>query len=452
MATSLYNNSAVQAAKNTSDAAIQDVLSRHTEKRAVVVSAPPGAGKSHLVSSAVGQAREMNLRVAVATPTNEQAFQLVRILATQYPVQMITFVPAVGVVLPTSIQSLPNVKVVEAKNANGASVIVGTLDKLGDAIGRKSLLPVDILLIDESYQADSARYYSVAPLAPSHLLVGDSGQLNPFSTINDPDRWKGLPEDPLQTAVGVLRRNHPKTPVYQLPISRRLDSRGVSVAKLFYPSLSFEAAVLPGTRELRLLKTVTKDQRTKNLDKTLDLAAIKGWAHLELPEAPVLISDQETVSLIVSLVERLFDRGPQTRCEISTPAPLERKRVAVCVSHNEQKDLLRIALSGAGYSDVVVNTANKLQGLEFDLVIAWHPLAGLADPDGFHLDPGRMCVMLSRHRHACIVVGRAGDRALLETVPPKTPSYLGWDPDPVLDGWEAHQAVFDALEGVRVSA
>jgi hypothetical protein len=120
--------------------------------------------------------------------------------------------------------------------------------------------------------------------------------------------------------------------------------------------------------------------------------------------------------------------------------------VAVAVSHNDQKDYLRAELDGAGLNSVVVNTANKLQGLQFDVLVAWHPLAGLPDADGFHLDPGRLCVMLTRHRHACIVVGRASDRQLVDGLPPTTPAYLGWDPDPILDGWAVHQSVFANLE------
>ena len=126
--------------------------------------------------------------------------------------------------------------------------------------------------------------------------------------------------------------------------------------------------------------------------------------------------------------------------------------MAVGVSHNEQTDLLRARLDAAGLMEIVVDTANKLQGREFDVMIAWHPLAGLPDPDPFHLDPGRLCVLLTRHRHACIVVGRAGDRALLDSTPPTTPAYLGWDPDPVLDGWDVHRSVLEVLEPHRMRA
>jgi len=99
-----------------------------------------------------------------------------------------------------------------------------------------------------------------------------------------------------------------------------------------------------------------------------------------------------------------------------------------------------------------VETANKLQGLEFEVVFVWHPLAGLPEADGFHLDPGRLCVLLTRHRQACVVVGRVGDHEMLDDQPPPpTPAYLGWDPDPVLDGWDVHRQVFAALERAKVT-
>jgi hypothetical protein len=280
-------------------------------------------------------------------------------------------------------------------------------------------------------------------------LVGDAGQISPFATVVDPGRWRGLPEDPLQTAIGVLCRNHPRTPVHGMPVTRRLDPRAVTVARRFYPGLSFNAAVLPGVRELRLAAERGTDLR---LDPVLDLAAKVGWAQVELPRAAVIQADQEALTLIADLVERLFDRNPRTRCERAPAlAALTQDRVAVGVSHNDQKDQLRAALDDRGLCDVVVETANKLQGLEFEVVVVWHPLAGLPEADEFHLDPGRLCVLLTRHRQACVVVGRSGDRDLLEDhPPPPTAAYLGHDADPVLDGWEIHREVFDTLEQFRI--
>jgi hypothetical protein len=420
------------------------------------VTAPAGAGKSYLVATAVARARDRGLRVAVAAPTNEQAYGLVRTVHEQYvgggPGRTVAFVPAQDRSLPPAIAALPGVSQVEAKHAPREPLIVGTLDKLGDAFSRGSLTGVDVLLIDESYQADSAKYYAAADLAELHLLVGDGGQISPFSTVADPCRWRGLPEDPLQTAVGVLRRNHPSTPVYGLPISRRLDGRAAGLARLFYPALPFRPAVLPGVRELTLERRAALNRRLRLLDQALHTAAEKGWAHLELPRAAVLQADPEAVSTLADLVERLLELGPQVRCERQPrPAELRPRQVAVGVSHNDQKDFLRVELEGRGLGGVLVETANKLQGLEFEVVFVWHPLAGMPEPDGFHLDPGRLCVLLTRHRQCCVVLGRRGDQDLVEgELPPPTPAYLGHDPDPVLDGWEVHRQVFAVLEEVRV--
>ena len=96
-----------------------------------------------------------------------------------------------------------------------------------------------------------------------------------------------------------------------------------------------------------------------------------------MPRAAVLQADHESVRLIADLVRRLFDRAPRARCERHpTPTPLAPPQVAVGVSHNDQKDAVRAALDARGMGGVVVETANKLQGLEFEVVFAWHPLSG----------------------------------------------------------------------------
>ena len=96
---------------------------------------------------------------------------------------------------------------------------------------------------------------------------------------------------------------------------------------------------------------------------------------------------------------------------------------------------------------------NPAQGLEFSTVFYWHSLSGLAIADPFHLDPGRTCVGLTRHRHACVIVGReGGDRDLLRGFPPATPAFVDWDSDPLLDGWDAHRQIYAGLEAYRQAA
>jgi hypothetical protein len=440
-----FDEKVVAAAEKIVQEAIDATLSGGAHE-AVVGVAPAGAGKSYAIGTAVAAARRKGLRVAVATPTNEQAYALIGSLAARLPRERVVFLPAGGREMSTTPRNVDQKK---AKDAGGDQIIIGTLNKLGDAHSRGDLSGFDLLLMDEAYQGNAVHYFGVGDLAPKHLLMGDSGQLAPFSSAPEADRWRGLAEDPLLTAVEVLKRNHPATKEFKLPITRRLDPRAVPVARAFYPGHHFDAAVLPGVRELRL--GTAGDKRANAVeDAVLETAAEHGWAHLELPATAVVAADPETIETIVRLIRRLLARSPKTRCEnIKRTKALPASEIAVAVSHRDQRSLLRQAFDGAGLEDVVVDTANKLQGLTFEVVVVWHPLAGLPEVDEFHLDPGRLCVMLTRHRHACIVVGRAGDRELVHGIPPATPSYVGWDSNPALDGWYVHEAVFDALGSRR---
>jgi hypothetical protein len=421
---------------------------------AIVVRAGAGAGKSGLVTAAATAAATAGLRVAVTAPTNAQVADLVRRCATSRPGVEFAYLHASSVDPPADVAALPNVTASSsAIQVAHAQVVLATNDKF--AYSTDDLPGFDRMLLDEAYQADSTRYLCVAGLAPHHLLVGDAGQLDPFSTV-DCTRWRGQAEDPLLTAIGVLLRNHPSTRTEAMPLTRRLPPSAVQVVQpAFYgPALPFRAATLPDDRGLRLgVAGHARRSRDRAVDAALDLAVRTGWAHVELPAAPALLADPQAADLVVALVTRLATRAPETRSE-KNPSwrALGSERVAIAASHNDQVDLVRARLDSAGLRDVLVSTANRLQGLEFDLVVAWHPLAGLPDLDEFHLDPGRACVMLTRHRHACILVGRAGDRDHVRHQPPTTPAYLGWDPDPILDGWEAHRHVFAALEPHVIAA
>ena len=455
VAASPFDATVLAAADAVQQEIRRDLCDRIGREAAVVAAAPAGAGKSHFVADTIGMLRDEGHRVAVVAPTNEQVHSLVERITDLHPGLPVAFVHAQGRDLPPTIAARPGVSQPSARDARDQRepLVAATVDKLADAHLRDGLGGFDVLVIDEAYQADAARYYTAAAVAPTHLLVGDSGQLDPFSTLDDPTFWRGGSEDPLQTAVGVLLRNHPTTALHRLPITRRLDQRAVPVARSFYPGHHFDAAVVDGARELRLDRPGPGTRAFATVDRALDEAAATGWTHVTLPGAPVLTADPATAELIVSLVTRLLARSARSRCENRSSFELVRPGdIAIGVSHNDQKDLLRALLDDAGLNGIAVDTANRLQGLTYEVIVAWHPLAGTAVTDAFHLDPGRLCVLLTRHRQACIVVGRDSDRALLDAVPPATPGYLGWDPDPVLDGWDAHESVFDLLEPHRVIA
>src|SRR5690349_16959197 len=104
---SLLDARVVAAAESTATCAISDLFDSPGLPRGVVVTAPAGAGKSYLVSTAVDLGRDRGLRVAVAAPTNEQAFGLVRAIANLHCSKgggrTVTFVPASDVTLPDEI-------------------------------------------------------------------------------------------------------------------------------------------------------------------------------------------------------------------------------------------------------------------------------------------------------------------------------------------------------------
>ena len=447
----LYNEAVIGAAEEVARAARRDFFNIRGEG-AVTGSAVAGGGKSYFVVDTVKECRRSDMRVAVAAPTNEQVFSLVRSIAENEPCEPVSFIPAADIELPAWARR-PNVQTfTPAHRATGQAVVVGTIDKLGSARNpRRRDTPAigrfDALIMDESFQANAGRYFGIAEIAPRHLLVGDRGQIHPFTPVEAGMQWRGLPEDPLQTAVDVLHANHPTTPAHRFPITRRLDGRGAAIAKFFYPADHvFGAAVADGVREMKLGRAIARNPRDRALDEGLSLAARTGWAYLELPARQTLVCDPETAQVIVDLVARLRARAPRLSCERHPKGTdLVAGRIAIGVAHNDQKAMIRTLLDSAGLEGVSVDNANKLQGLEFDLSICWHPMAGLDEADKFHLESGRMCVMCTRHRHACVVIGRAGDRELVEGLPPATPAWPGVEFDHILRGWEVHQSVFSAL-------
>ena len=446
-----FDNGVVEVASRVVDECVRTVLAHVGDNYYFLLRAVAGAGKTEAVVRMARESRKKKIRLAVANPTNEQVFQTIRRLLAGLPTEIITYAPASSVDVPYDIISHPRVRIVEPKHAGNCGLLVGTIRKLGDAFCRGDLLSVDLLVIDEAYQADAASYFTVADLAPTHFLVGDSGQLEPFSSAPDPNIFRGLPHDPLQTAVGALRRHGTLSGELSTLCTYRLPRLSVELAQPFYPGITFRPAVRDNVRELAL-RPIRGRGVNALYDRVLDTAAVSSLGHLELQGQGVPDDDPEIVDAITGLVHRFFDRGPAARCErVNQLTALDQSRVAVVVSHRRQRAAVRAALTDMKLEDVFVETANKIQGLEFSTVFYWHSLAGLSTADPFHLDPGRTCVGLTRHRHACVVIGREGDRDLLEGFPPVTPAFPEWDSDPLLDGWDAHRQVFAGLAPYRTA-
>ena len=415
--------------------------------RGVVVDSPPGAGKSTLVVRAAVELAAAGEPVMVVAQTNGQVDDLVDRLAVAAPSLSIgrlsgrEYVPA-----PQVVRHLPGVVVATGvSDVYGCHVVAGTAAKWGTVT--EGAWPWAV--VDESYQMRSDLLLRVACRFRRALFVGDPGQLDPFSSI-ETERWTGLDWDPMLSAVAVLLRNNPDVPVLRLPVSWRLpESAARVVSEAFYPFSGFVSGVPAGERSVSF---ATAALRAGPLDEALDLAAASGWALYELPARHTIRTDAEAVDACVQLARRALQRGMTCHSDLaSSGVLLSPDRIAIGTAHRDQAQAVRARLAELGISGVVASTANRLQGREFDLAIVLHPLSGRRDATAFHLESGRLCVLASRHRHACVVVARAGIPELLDAHPYTEPVHLGV-PAKFPDGWAANQAMMAHLADHRVRA
>jgi hypothetical protein len=416
-------------------------------QRGVVVDSPPGAGKSTLVVRAAAELTDAGETVMVIAQTNEQVDDLTDRLATERPGLAIGRLAATDYVPPQHVVRHQRVMLSTRRDdLADCPVILSTAHKWA-TVRADATWPWAI--VDEAYQMRSDLLLRVAGRFGRALFVGDPGQLDPFSTVQT-ERWTGLSWDPMQSAVAVLLRHNPDVPVHALPVSWRLPASAAPViAEAFYPFTGFRAATGPGQRRVEFS---TSPFGSNALDHALETAAASGWALYELPARHTVRTDTEAVAACAALAARLLQRGVLSYSERAfSGVPIAASRIAVGTAHRDQAQAIRSALAANGAAGVTVDTANRLQGREFDIVIVLHPLSGRRDATAFHLEAGRLCVLTTRHRHACLVVARAGIPELLDAYPSTEPVHLNV-PVKFPDGWAAHQALLSHLQHYKVRA
>ena len=406
--------------------------------RGVVVDSPPGAGKSTLVVRAAGQLASAGDPLMVVAQTNEQVDDLIARLAVGFPELPVGRLSAVDYVPSARVAGHPGCRIgAKVGDLRSPPITIATAAKW--ATVTEGTWPWAI--VDEAYQMRSDMLLRVAPRFARALFVGDPGQLDPFSTV-DVDRWIGLSWDPLQSAVAVLLRHNPSLPVHRLPVSWRLPASAAPVvAAAFYPYTGFRSGTGPDDRLLTF-----SNPASSTMDDVLDTAARTGWGFHEMTERFTVRTDAEAAAACAELAVRALSRGAVSVSE-SGSAALTPDRVAIGAAHRDQVAAIRSCLP-ASVTGVTVDTANRLQGREYDLTVVLHPLSGRQDATAFHLEAGRLCVLTSRHRQACVVVARAGIAELLDAHPSTEPVHLNV-PVKFPDGWEANQSMLAHLSSVH---
>lgn len=445
----LRSPQAVQA----SASAVEDVLG-HIQRsgwRLILVDSPPGAGKSTLVATIadVRTARYAD-QVPIITQTNDQADDLVRSIATRLvgTDRIVGRLHATNYSPPADLQGLQGVRFDHDVTAlSDCAVLIAPIRKWAFVDHRHSW---PYAIIDEAYQVSSHDLISVGDMFRAYVAVGDPGQLSPWSS-GDETLVRGMTAGPLESAASRLYASvGSEASLVTLPVSWRLTPSAVDVISPAFYRNQFTAGTMPGARRLRFNSLGNED----SIDEALGRASDSGWSMLELPEANMPPNDPGAIASITALVTRALTAEGRCSDEQHDIDPLQPGRIAVGVVHRAQRNEVRAALSraltaiGLPAEAVVVDTANRLQGREYDLVIAWHPLSGRHSASEFHIEAGRLCVLLTRHRQACILVTRGGLRRQLEIYP--QPDKLWLTERHNVDGWEANLTALERLEQHRI--
>lgn len=352
---------------------------------ATIVKAPPGAGKSYLAALIAGvHTAGAGQSLAVATPTREQGLDLAIAIAAAYPnVPVHWHSPAA---IPTGAPANLYHTLKAADLPTDTHVAVGTIAKWGFYNGGV-IDRYETLLIDEAYQVTDAAFATITHVAPNYVLIGDPGQIAPVVTA-DMSTWAHLPDAPTRQAPYTLTHRHPKTPVFELPSTRRFGQNTASiVADTFY---DFTWDSIAPTTTL----TVPHPWFTA-LNDGVGLGALVLPADETAPR-----NDPQIAATIATAANTALNTGTLTRDGKQQPLGT----VYVSCAHIDQVAAVRAACAGL---NVIADTAERLQGRQTGFTITWHPAASVPTVGQFQRDTGRLCVMLSRHQAANLTVMRA---------------------------------------------
>lgn len=421
------------------DAALDAVLASQWQGvPALVLRSPPGAGKTGVAQRvALQSAALLDERCMVVTQTNEQAFDLTRRLIGNSRGLPIYMFAKDGLNLPGYMAGDRRLVVVTkiADLPQGPSITIGNAAKWSWINTENPLF--DVQIVDEAFQLPDYRYQLISNLAPRHVLIGDPGQIDPFVNC-EIERWRCDPAGPQVSCPAALVKRHPGVMQLALPVSRRLNEDTVRIIQpAFYPDMPFRAMSRDRSVGFGVAGIMP-------FDAALD--GVAGGASIVMVELPPQITGeadgelaQELVASILRLLRRRAWMSDDGQVGEVTP-----EDIGVVCAHVSQVNAVRERL-GPELSSVFVETANRFQGIERPFMFVHHPLSGRADATAFHLDAGRLCVMLSRHRIGCWIFGRQGISEQLMRFSPVGDRALGIDDDPEYHGWRAHLMLLAGL-------
>jgi hypothetical protein len=412
---------------------------RGEEESIGVVASPPGAGKTTTLLTLCHDLAKDGRAVGVACQTNHQANDVARRLAALQPsCPIIRFISTSSPTGPEIDGTIPISR--SADFPDGEKIVIGTAAKW-------SLIddcePLDAMLIDEAWQMTHATLLPILRFSGRILMIGDPGQIPPV-VPTPTERWETSRNPPHLAAPDVALRRL-QAPKHQLPATWRLPNDSASIIAPFY-DFEFGSAAQPGERRFSRGGRGPNDR----IDQALETLQDRSMALLLLPSPPsgtLAIGDRDVAATIAGTVVRALETGAVAEStdgakpvrRILRPADL-----GVSATRREMVQAIVDALPAELRSKVHVDTAERWQGLECELMIVAHPLSSVRDPSAFDLETGRLCVMASRHRSGLVVVSRDHVPETLANVMPSAEQPLGRD-DVVGRGLFLHRAFWEAI-------
>ncbi len=422
---------------------VLDAVLREGE-RLVIVPSPPGAGKTFLVETVVSTAVDVGLRVVVVAPRVEQTVDFMRRLVSRRAPMRIECLLANKRDLPADLTSsgVPTCRKVEDLATGGPGVVVASVDKAATLVADIPEGFFDLLIVDEAWQVTAKDFYLCASLAEQALLVGDPGQLPPI-VRSDTGRLESRPHRVHWPAPRELQRRFPDATVIPLPATRRFSQDTVDFLQpAFYPELPFISSVPNEERRLEFGAAGLHTPIDEALDRIVSGQTVVG---LLLPERhhPGGEVDEELAELNAAVAARILERQPNWVGN----GPLGSEHIGCADPHRDSGTATRRALSNRDLDEsLVVTTPEIWQGLQRPLMVVRHPILPGRRQTSFDLDPGRLCVMLSRHQVGCVLVARDGVGDALARHQHDCAARAAEADDAEWNGWRAHERLWRTLD------
>lgn len=406
-----------------------------------IVKSPPGAGKTFLVECAAAVATEQPLmRVVVVTPGVSQLYDIAGRLL-EYRLPRLELAHATHRQLPAQLVGRINASNGWSPALNsGPGVIVTNAHLLAAYLSTLGPNAFDLMIVDEAYQLAATDFMQIAHLARRILVVGDPGQLNPVSAVDTTNLEAGEHKIHWSAPAYVLDR-FPNTPVYGLPVTRRLlpDTSDLVQAS-FYPDLPFHSVVDPAERRLRFALPGVE----RGFDQALNaIASGQSLVALTLPgSAPAHEeADVELSEVMARLADRVFVR----QAEWIGQRLLTEDDVGCIDPHVIAGGAIGNRLRQFGRNSIRVDTVERWQGLQLPISIVRHPLSLANRPVAFDLEAGRWCVSLSRHQIGCIIVARESVTELIRDYVHGCDTVAAGARDTTWAGFAAHRRIWQTL-------